>query len=66
MFRFTYLVVIRNEEDVYRAMKEAANYELECLYKIGVYGNLRQHELWIKGYPWDYRKFKKLLNISDM
>lgn len=66
MFRFTYLVVVRKEEDVYRAMMEAANYNLDCTYKIGVYGTCRQHELWIKGLPWNYRKFREQLNVSDM
>lgn len=66
MFRFTYLVVVRKEEDVYKAMMEAANYQLECVYKIGVYGTCHQHELWIKGLPWNYRKFREQLNVSDM
>ena len=51
MFNKLYVVVADTEEDVYRMVKIATNNHLYVTYKIGVYGNERQHELFIIGKP---------------
>ena len=57
MFKRSYCVVAESEADIYRMMRIAANHHLYSTYKIGVYGNERQHELLVTGNPWDYHKF---------
>ena len=60
MFRKRYMKVITSgEENIDSLMRLAANHNLSCLYKIGVYGKERQHELYVDGYPWDYHAFIK-------
>lgn len=43
----------------------AAKYDLVCTYKIGVYGNFKQHELQIIGPKRRYKKFIKELETLD-
>lgn len=59
MFNKLYVIVADSEEDVYRMVRIATNNHLCVMYKIGVYGTERQHELFIMGKPWRYRKFKR-------
>ncbi|MBO5887447.1 MAG: hypothetical protein J6Q60_05450 [Bacteroidaceae bacterium] len=61
MFNKLYVVVAETEEDVYRMVRIATNHRLYVTYKIGVYGNERQHELFIIGKPWHYHKFKNAI-----
>ena len=56
-----HLMVLENDEYVDSYTRIAANHNLQCLYKIGVYGKERQHELYIVGKSSDYRKFLKEL-----
>lgn len=62
MYRRKYqLMVLENDEHVDSYTRIAANHNLQCLYKIGVYGRERQHELYIVGKTSDYKKFLKEL-----
>ena len=61
MLNKLYVVVAETEQDVYRMVRIATNQHLYVTYKIGVYGNEHQHELFIIGKPWHYRKFKKAI-----
>lgn len=61
MFNKLYVVIGSNEADIYRMMRIATNHHLHAMYKIGVYGGERQHELFVTGTPWDYRKFKNAI-----
>ena len=61
MFNKLYVIVADTEEDVYRMVRIATNHRLCVMYKIGVYGNERQHELFIMGTPWRYHKFKNAI-----
>ena len=61
MFNKLYVVVADTEADVYRMVKLATNHRLYVTYKIGVYGNEHQHELFVIGKPWHYRKFKNAI-----
>jgi hypothetical protein len=45
-------------------IRVATNHRLYVTYKIGVYGGERQHELFIIGKPWHYRKFKKAMETA--
>ena len=62
MLKKHYVMVAKSEKDVYRLMRIAANHNLYGQYKIGVYGTERQHELFITGAPWNYRKFCNEVN----
>lgn len=62
MLKKTYVVVASSEKEVYRLMRVAANHHLYGTYKIGVYGCERQHELFLTGSPWNYRKFTNEVN----
>ena len=64
MFMRTKMLILDDDSKVDVYMKLAANHELYCTYKIGVYGKERQHELFVTGYPWDYRKFLKEIDPS--
>ena len=64
MLKNHYCVVANSEDEVYRLMRLAASYHLYGMYKIGVYGRERQHELFITGGPIKYRKFMKQVNSS--
>lgn len=57
MFKKTYRVVANSEKEVYHLMRIAANHNLYGMYKIGVYGCERQHELFVTGSPRNYHKF---------
>lgn len=64
MFNKLYVVVAETEEDVYRMIKIATNHHLYVTYKLGVYGSEHQHELFIIGKPWNYRKFKRAIRTT--
>lgn len=64
MLEKNYCVTANSEDEVYRLMRLAANYHLYGMYKIGVYGKEHQHELFIVGKPWNYRKFMKQVRSS--
>ena len=55
-----YHVIILNDPSVVDSLtRKAANHNLHCLYKSGVYGCEQQHELYVIGKTKDYRVFKK-------
>ena len=62
MFNKLYVIVGTSEEDIYRMMKIATHHSLNLTYKIGVYGNDRQHELFVRTTPWKYYKFMKAIS----
>ena len=62
MLKRHYVMVAKSEKDAYRLMRIAANHNLYGQYKIGVYGTEQQHELFITGAPWNYRKFLDEIN----
>lgn len=64
MFRNYHLMILENDSCVDLYTKIAANHGLQCLYKIGVYGEERQHELYIVGNLFHYRKFQKALKTE--
>lgn len=51
------MLVLNDEKSVDEITKLAANYSLTCLYKIGIYGKEKQHELYIHGSYLNYCKF---------
>lgn len=59
MLKKYYQVVISDEKHVDEYIKLAANNNLCALYKIGVYGKERQHELHISGKKMAYLKFMR-------
>lgn len=61
MFKKYHLIVLENGENVDFMTKIAANHQLKCLYKIGIYGKEQQHELYVIGKFWNYWGFKKEL-----
>lgn len=64
MFNKLYIVVAESEKDVCQLVRLATNNHLYVSYKIGVYGDERQHELFIIGKPWHYYKFKNAIKKS--
>ncbi len=59
MFKNYYKLIVENPEKVDYLIRIASNHGLYGLYKIGVYGAQRQHEVYITGSPWRYRRFLK-------
>lgn len=59
------MMILEDETKVDFLTKIAANYGLNCLYKIGVYGKERQHELYIVGNSRAYKKFQKEINSIE-
>jgi len=57
MYKNINSIVLESDYDVDRISSVAAKYDLVCTYKIGVYGQYRQHELQIVGPHHRYRKF---------
>lgn len=51
------LLVLKDEHYVDKLTKIAANYNLTCRYKIGIYGGEKQHELYVFGSYLNYTKF---------
>ncbi|MDD3204211.1 MAG: hypothetical protein PHS74_00530 [Lachnospiraceae bacterium] len=62
MLRNGHLMILKDDSEVDSITKLAANHQLQCLYKIGVYGKEKQHELYIIGHFWNYSKFMKELS----
>ena len=61
MFKNSYCIIIDDGAKADMIMKLAANHNLHANYKIGVYGNERQHEIFVYGRWWDYYKLKNEL-----
>lgn len=61
MFKMIHLMILEDEREVDTLVKLAANHHLQALYKVGVYGTVRQHELYVIGWFWNYYKFTKEL-----
>lgn len=61
MFKMIHLIVLEDERDVDTLIRLAANHHLLALYKVGVYGTVRQHELYVIGWFWNYYRFAKKL-----
>lgn len=57
MITITRLFIPKNEGDVDRLIRLAANNNVHAVYKIGVYGKERQNELYLTGRPWDVYEF---------
>ena len=55
----TYIVIVENEAEAYQLMEAAISHKLYATYKIGIYGNERQHELFVTGRPLNYYKFMR-------
>ena len=66
MFKKIYeeFMILESEERVDEMMKLAYNYQLSCVYKIGVYGKVRQHEIFLRGTKRDIRRFIKDVNAE--
>lgn len=47
-----------NVEKIDELLMEISNYGLTAVYKIGVYGKIRQNEIFIKGSWFDYLRFR--------
>lgn len=61
MFKMIHLMILEDEREVDTLVKLAANHHLQALYKVGVYGTVRQHELYVIGWFWNYYRFTKEL-----
>jgi len=59
MFNKTKLFIPKYEKDIDRVVRLAAKFDVQVVHKIGVYGQERQHELYLIGKPWNLRKFIK-------
>ena len=57
MFKLIHQINVTGPEVVDMYAKAAANHQLQCLYKIGIYGKIQQHEIFIIGTPWNYWGF---------
>lgn len=66
MFKPYHLMILDDGEMVDSITKIAANHGLQCLYKIGVYGKERQHELYIIGNLLNYWRFLRKLNREKL
>lgn len=60
-----HVLILESETEVDLTVKIAANHRLQCLYKIGVYGKERQHELYVIGGTLNYYRFLKELKSKD-
>lgn len=58
MFGGWHMLVLEDDAKVDKYLRLAANHHLTGLYKVGVYGTERQHELFVKGAFWNYISFK--------
>lgn len=65
MYRNFHIMVLEENENVDTLIRLAANYNLHCMYKIGIYGSEQQRELFIFGKQWHFRKFCKELNARN-
>ena len=54
-----YLVVLDGPDTVDSAIKKSADYNVQALYKIGVYGKELQHELFISGKWFNCHRFMR-------
>lgn len=57
MLKNVNMMILENDNKVDKIISIAAKYDLVCTYKIGVYGQFRQHELLIVGPNHRYKKF---------
>lgn len=62
MFKKIYCMALDSAEDVEPTVKIAVNNGLQCMYKIGVYGDVKQHEVLVYGTWWNYMRFKNELD----
>ncbi len=51
------LLVLTNDKNVNLLMKTASNFDLNCKYKIGIYGDVKQHELYVEGRLQNFKRF---------
>lgn len=54
-----YLVTLSGADVVDSAVKRAADFNVQALYKIGVYGKIKQHELFISGSRFNCHRFMR-------
>lgn len=57
MLKNVNMMILENDNKVDKIISIAAKHDLVCTYKIGVYGQFRQHELLIVGPNYRYKKF---------
>lgn len=57
MLKNVNMMILENDNKVDKIISIAAKHDLVCTYKIGVYGQFRQHELLIVGPNHRYKKF---------
>lgn len=61
MLKCHWVITDITENEIDSVTMLAANHGLLCMHKIGIYGEERQHELYVIGSFWKYRSFKKAL-----
>ena len=59
------MIILPDETKVDSLMRLAANHNVHCLYKIGVYGHEQQHELYIQGSWLNRFRFKRAMEFED-
>ena len=57
MLKNVNMILLGSDDKVDKIITIAAKYDLVCTYKIGVYGQFRQHELLVIGPNYRYKKF---------
>lgn len=57
MLKNVNMILLGSDDKVDKIISIAAKYDLVCTYKIGVYGQFRQHELLVIGPNHRYKKF---------
>lgn len=61
MFRRWRMIIIEDDNNLDQLYKLASNCGLQYMYKIGIYGQIEQKELFVKGTLINYLKFIKAL-----
>lgn len=64
MFKVRVVILGIEAKDMDSMIRMAANYNLQGLYKIGVYGSERQDELFIIGDIWNYYRFNRARKLK--
>lgn len=57
MLKNVNMILLGSDDKVDKIISIAAKYDLVCTYKIGVYGQFRQHEILVIGPNYRYKKF---------
>lgn len=57
MLKNVNMILLGSDNNVDKIISIAAKHDLVCTYKIGVYGQFKQHELLVIGPNYRYKKF---------